>query len=58
MKILIFFKSLFFKEFDHPYILLQKQNGYLRSMVDETGSAMADVLMKMAENTYKSVNRK
>ncbi|XP_011505353.1 PREDICTED: probable multidrug resistance-associated protein lethal(2)03659 [Ceratosolen solmsi marchali] len=45
-------------EFDHPHILLQKESGYLKSMVNETGPAMAISLMGIAENAYKkSSNR-
>ncbi|XP_020706768.2 probable multidrug resistance-associated protein lethal(2)03659 [Athalia rosae] len=40
-------------EFDHPHILLQKDNGYLRSMVDNTGKSMAATLAVVAKNHYK-----
>lgn len=36
-------------EFDHPHILLQKNDGYLTKMVEQTGEAMAEQLRKMAE---------
>ncbi|CAB0038330.1 unnamed protein product [Trichogramma brassicae] len=36
-------------EFDHPYILLQKENGHLKNMVKETGPAMAEALHTVAE---------
>ncbi|XP_008214580.1 probable multidrug resistance-associated protein lethal(2)03659 isoform X1 [Nasonia vitripennis] len=43
-------------EFEHPYILLQKESGYLRSMVNETGKNMAEALMTVAENAYNSTS--
>ena len=43
-----------FQEFDHPYILLQKETGYLKNMVNETGSTMAEILRTMAISTYNS----
>lgn len=40
-------------EFDHPHILLQNRNGILYGMVQQTGRAMADALMRIAEEvTY------
>lgn len=36
-------------EFDHPHLLLQKENGCFSKLVSQTGSAMADNLRKMAE---------
>ncbi|KAJ8974858.1 hypothetical protein NQ317_001956 [Molorchus minor] len=39
------------KEFDHPYILLQNE-GVFHSMVENTGTAMAEVLYKVAEQNY------
>lgn len=35
-------------EFDHPHILLQKKDGVLRGMVDQTGRATAETLAKVA----------
>ncbi|XP_033213303.1 probable multidrug resistance-associated protein lethal(2)03659 [Belonocnema kinseyi] len=36
-------------EFDHPSSLLQKEEGFLYDMVQQTGQEMAQVLTKMAE---------
>lgn len=36
-------------EFDHPYILLQNKKGVLYSMVQQTGTAMAENLIKVSE---------
>ncbi|KYN20535.1 hypothetical protein ALC57_07134 [Trachymyrmex cornetzi] len=41
-------------EFDHPYMLLQKDTGYLKSMVQETGKAMAEVLASVAHNCHQN----
>ncbi|XP_020285395.1 probable multidrug resistance-associated protein lethal(2)03659 isoform X2 [Pseudomyrmex gracilis] len=41
-------------EFDHPHVLLQKETGYLKSMVLETGKAMADALTNVARESYNS----
>ncbi|XP_046823149.1 probable multidrug resistance-associated protein lethal(2)03659 isoform X2 [Vespa crabro] len=41
-------------EFDHPHILLQNNKGYLYSMVQETGQAMADALTIVAHDNYTS----
>ncbi|XP_033208086.1 probable multidrug resistance-associated protein lethal(2)03659 [Belonocnema kinseyi] len=41
-------------EFDHPFLLLDKRKGYLYEMVQQTGSEMADVLIKMAESSYQN----
>ncbi|XP_025993846.1 probable multidrug resistance-associated protein lethal(2)03659 [Solenopsis invicta] len=40
-------------EFDHPYVLLQKETGYLKSMVQETGKAMAEALIAIARECYE-----
>ncbi|PNF43102.1 Cystic fibrosis transmembrane conductance regulator [Cryptotermes secundus] len=40
-------------EYDHPYILLQKKAGYFYRLVEETGPAMADQLLKIAEEAYR-----
>ncbi|XP_061388505.1 probable multidrug resistance-associated protein lethal(2)03659 [Musca vetustissima] len=40
-------------EFGHPYELLQKPNGVLRSLVDHTGSSAASGLLSIAEENYK-----
>ncbi|KAG7207731.1 hypothetical protein KM043_009345 [Ampulex compressa] len=39
-------------ELDHPYTLLQSDTGYLKSMVHETGSAMAEALTEVAKQSY------
>ncbi|XP_053998577.1 probable multidrug resistance-associated protein lethal(2)03659 isoform X1 [Hylaeus anthracinus] len=41
-------------EFDAPYVLLQKESGYLKSMVNETGPAMAEVLKEIARESYQN----
>ncbi|EZA62671.1 putative multidrug resistance-associated protein [Ooceraea biroi] len=41
-------------EFDHPHILLQKELGYLKSMVLETGKAMAEALAGVARESYQN----
>lgn len=40
-------------EYDHPYVLLQKKAGYFYRLVEETGPAMADQLLKIAEEAYR-----
>lgn len=35
-------------EFDHPYILLKNKNGFLYTMVEETGRITADLLHRIA----------
>ncbi|CAH2237489.1 jg12822 [Pararge aegeria aegeria] len=35
-------------EFDHPHMLLKKEGGILRGMVDQTGRAMAETLARVA----------
>ncbi|XP_025834708.1 probable multidrug resistance-associated protein lethal(2)03659 isoform X5 [Agrilus planipennis] len=39
-------------EFDHPHILLRNTKGFLYSMVQQTGRAMAETLMRIAEQSY------
>ena len=39
-------------EFDHPYILLQKEQSHFNSMVKETGKLMYEQLKKIAEEAY------
>ncbi|GJQ86451.1 hypothetical protein Trydic_g10358 [Trypoxylus dichotomus] len=39
------------KEFDHPYVLL-KNKGVFYEMVQQTGTAMAENLYKIAKNAY------
>nr|CAD7203693.1 unnamed protein product [Timema douglasi] len=36
-------------EFDHPYLLLQNQNGHFSKMVQETGKAIVDQLTRIAQ---------
>ncbi|XP_021915794.1 multidrug resistance-associated protein 4-like isoform X2 [Zootermopsis nevadensis] len=40
-------------EYDHPYALLQRNNGYFFKLVEETGPTMADQLLRVAEEAYK-----
>ncbi|KYQ47297.1 Multidrug resistance-associated protein 4 [Trachymyrmex zeteki] len=40
-------------EFDHPYILLQNEQGHFSSMVQETGKAMTEQLKQCAKEAYK-----
>ncbi|CAG5017723.1 unnamed protein product [Parnassius apollo] len=40
-------------EFDHPHILLKKSDGFLRSMVDQTGKVMAETLARVAQQAYE-----
>lgn len=44
------------REFDIPHLLLKKQNGALRQMVDATG-AEAESLKKIASETYNKNQR-
>nr|UTK61406.1 ABCC4 [Hyphantria cunea] len=44
-------------EFDHPHILLQKKDGVLRGMVDQTGRATAETLAKVALQAYETRRR-
>ncbi|XP_018375250.1 PREDICTED: probable multidrug resistance-associated protein lethal(2)03659 [Trachymyrmex cornetzi] len=39
---------------DHPHMLLQKDTGYLKSIVQETGMVMAEVLASVAHNCYQN----
>lgn len=41
------------KEFDHPHILLENENGILRDMVDTTGPQESEMLKGIAERKYK-----
>lgn len=46
-------------EFNHPYILLQNQEGIFYSLVKQTGKSMAEHLCKVAEQVrtkYYSLN--
>ncbi|XP_050579550.1 probable multidrug resistance-associated protein lethal(2)03659 isoform X2 [Bombus affinis] len=40
-------------EFDAPYVLIERK-GYLNSMINETGSSMAEVLKEVARQTYEN----
>jgi len=42
------------QEFDHPHVLLQKETGYLKSMVQETGKAMMEALVDVAHQSYRN----
>ncbi|KYN30072.1 hypothetical protein ALC57_00470, partial [Trachymyrmex cornetzi] len=42
------------QEFDHPHILQQKDTDYLKSMMQETDKAMAEVLASVAHNCYQN----
>jgi hypothetical protein len=42
-------------EFDHPHILLQKEDGVLRGMVEQTGRSMADTLARIAQQVISLV---
>ncbi|XP_049887227.1 ATP-binding cassette sub-family C member 4-like isoform X2 [Pectinophora gossypiella] len=44
-------------EFDHPHILLQKPDGILRSMVDQTGRHMAETLGRIAHQAYEKKHK-
>lgn len=39
-------------EFDHPYHLLNKPDGYFTKMVKETSEKMSSQLYQIAKNTY------
>lgn len=39
-------------EFDHPHVLLQNRNGFLFSMVQQTGKGMIDTLITKAKKSY------
>lgn len=43
-------------EFDHPHVLLQNKSGFLYGMVQQTGSAMAQVLTRIAEEVCISLH--
>ncbi|XP_032663383.1 multidrug resistance-associated protein 4-like isoform X2 [Odontomachus brunneus] len=40
-------------EFDHPYILLQNNQGHFTSLVQETGKSMAEQLRQHAQEAYE-----
>ncbi|KAF7279579.1 hypothetical protein GWI33_006975 [Rhynchophorus ferrugineus] len=41
------------EEYDHPYVLLQKENGFLRNLVDDTGKNTSRTLENIAKENYK-----
>lgn len=41
-------------EFDHPYLLLQIEDGYFSKMVQQTGPSEAEHLLSIAKDTYDS----
>ncbi len=43
-------------EFDEPYILLQKEDGFLTKMVLETGKTEAGKLIEIAKEKYDDNN--
>ncbi|KAK4880755.1 hypothetical protein RN001_008901 [Aquatica leii] len=43
-------------EFDHPHLLLQNENGVFYSMVEQTGTTMAEALTKIASDSYKRLH--
>lgn len=45
-------------EFDHPYLLLQDENGFLHSMVQKTGRTMAEALMLIAQQVSLNFSTK
>ncbi|XP_021928195.1 LOW QUALITY PROTEIN: probable multidrug resistance-associated protein lethal(2)03659 [Zootermopsis nevadensis] len=45
-------------EFDHPYLLLKNENGYLYQMVQQSGHAMADSLFRAAQMNFESLDKK
>lgn len=40
------------RELGHAYELLQRPDGYLRQLVNNTGTSMANALMQAAEESY------
>ncbi|CAH0557608.1 unnamed protein product [Brassicogethes aeneus] len=43
------------KEFDHPHILLQNNQGILYGMVQQTGKGMTENLTRIAEESYQKM---
>ncbi|XP_014227213.1 probable multidrug resistance-associated protein lethal(2)03659 [Trichogramma pretiosum] len=43
-------------EFDHPYKLLQRNDGVLYGMVQQTGAGTAENLLQIAKSSYESKN--
>nr|XP_023014259.1 probable multidrug resistance-associated protein lethal(2)03659 isoform X1 [Leptinotarsa decemlineata]XP_023014260.1 probable multidrug resistance-associated protein lethal(2)03659 isoform X1 [Leptinotarsa decemlineata]XP_023014262.1 probable multidrug resistance-associated protein lethal(2)03659 isoform X1 [Leptinotarsa decemlineata] len=44
-------------EFDHPHLLLKNPEGIFYGLVRETGKAMADHLIEIAEKNFKSTHK-
>lgn len=40
-------------ELGHPYELLQRPNGFLRQLAEQTGVTMTNLLMNAAEESYQ-----
>nr|CAH7746327.1 unnamed protein product [Callosobruchus chinensis] len=45
------------EEYDHPYVLLQKENGVLRDLVNATGQTTAKNLEKVARENFESKSK-
>lgn len=45
-------------EYDHPHMLLQRENGVLVSMVQQTGRHMAETLQRIAQQCYEAKNQR
>ncbi|KAF2894428.1 hypothetical protein ILUMI_11735 [Ignelater luminosus] len=45
-------------EYEHPHMLLQNSDGVLYGMVQQTGTAMAEVLTQVAKESYKKLKYK
>lgn len=41
-------------EFDHPYLLIKNENGYLRNLIDQTGTSVSSMLFEVAKQNYYS----
>jgi len=41
------------KEFDHPFTLMQDTSGFFYEMVQQTGKAHAEILLKSARTSYE-----
>nr|ASS36021.1 ABCC4 [Samia ricini] len=44
-------------EFDHPHVLLQKPDGVLKGMVEQTGRSMADTLTRVAQQSFEKAQQ-
>ena len=45
------------KEFDHPFTLLQDTSGFFYELVQQTGKAHAEILLKVARASCEEVIR-